>query len=35
VRIDRDYVVRDVNAVALEWLGVSREGIIDRPFSHL
>ena len=35
VRIDRDYVVRDVNAVALEWLGVSREDVIDRPFSRL
>lgn len=35
VRIDRDYVVRDVNAVALEWLGVSRDDVIDRPFSHL
>ncbi len=35
VRIDRDYLVRDVNATALEWLGVSRGEIIDRPFSHL
>jgi signal transduction histidine kinase len=35
VRIDRDYVVRDINAIALDWLGVSREDVIDRPFSHL
>jgi two-component system NarL family sensor kinase len=35
LRIDRDYVVRDVNAIALDWLGMQRDDVIDRPFSHL
>ena len=35
VRIDRDYVVRDINVIALEWLGVARHEVLDRPFAHL
>ena len=35
LRIDREYVVRDVNAIALDWLGLARADVIGRPFSHL
>lgn len=35
LRIDRDYIVRDVNAVALEWLSLVRGEVINRPFADL
>jgi two-component system NarL family sensor kinase len=35
LKIDRGYVVRDVNAVALDWLGLTRSDVIGCPFSRI
>ena len=35
LRVDRGYVVRDVNAVALDWLSLMRDDVIGRPFADL
>lgn len=35
LRVDRKYVIREINATALRWLGMTAEQVIGRPFSHV
>ena len=35
LRINRNYVISEANAAALNWLGLSDRAVIGQPFSHI